>query len=68
LHVEQTIEVGRPPGMKAGSSIMFPFVVNLGPMPLQADQTYEWRLAIDDEKSDEWRATFVTRPTSQQPG
>ena len=62
IHMENQIEVGRPPGIKPGSSINVPFAVNITPLPLTPDQTFVWVLRVADR---EWRASFATRPFSQ---
>lgn len=59
IHIENEIEVGRPAGVKPGSSINVPFAVSLGPLPLPADSTFQWVLRIE---SREWRTSFATRP------
>jgi hypothetical protein len=58
IHIENQIEVGRPPGVKPGSSINVPFAVNIAPLPLPADQTFAWVLRVGDR---EWRASFATQ-------
>lgn len=62
LHMEQEVEVGRPPGTKPGADINVPFAINLTPMPLAPDRTFVWVLAVGDRK---WRAPFTTRPLPQ---
>lgn len=57
-------EVGRPPGIKVGTPIDLPFAINLGPLPLMPDQRYEWRLWIDGDTADDWRAAFTVRPAT----
>ncbi len=61
MHVENEIEVGRPPGTKPGADINVPFAVNIAPMQLPPEHTYLWVLKIGDR---EWRAPFATRPVS----
>jgi hypothetical protein len=62
LHMEQEVEVGRPPGTKPGADINVPFAINLTPMPLPADRTFVWVLAVGERK---WRVPFTTRPLAQ---
>lgn len=65
LMVEVDFEVGRPPGMAAGSSIDHSLAINLSPgLPLPPGR-YDWRLQIGPEQRDEWRAAFTVR---QPPG
>jgi hypothetical protein len=59
IHMENEIEVGRPPGTKPGADINVPFAINVTPMPLPPDKTFVWVLKAGDR---EWRATFATRP------
>jgi hypothetical protein len=40
-------EIGRPPGIKPGSTLNMPLAFNLNGLVLDAGQ-YEWRLTIDD--------------------
>ena len=64
IHVENEIEVGRPPGVKPGSPINAPFAVNVTPLQLAPDATFVWVLKIGEK---EWRLSFATRPLQQQP-
>ncbi len=66
IHLQNELEVGRPPGTKPGSPINVPFAINIGPMPLAADSRFEWVLRVVER---EWRTSFATRPlqTVQQP-
>jgi hypothetical protein len=66
LIIEGNFEVGRPPGMKAGTPIDFPFAVNLGPIPLDPDSRYTWQLSIDGHRDEDWHVSFTTRPASAQ--
>jgi hypothetical protein len=62
---EGTFEVGRPPGVKPGTSIDVPLAINFGPLPLPPGGRYEWRLSINQESHEDWRLPFSTRPASQ---
>jgi hypothetical protein len=55
-------EVGRPVGVKPGSPLDMPMAINIGPIPLEPGQRYEWRLAIDGQHHEDWRVAFSTRP------
>ena len=46
LEVTVTFEVGRPPGLKQGSDVSMPMAVPIGPMSLQPDRGYEWRVEV----------------------
>lgn len=64
VHMESELEVGRPAGVKHGSSINVPFAVNVGPMPLKPDGKFEWVLRVEGK---EWRTSFATRPQQAAP-
>jgi len=64
MHVENELEVGRPPGIKPGSSINAPFAVNIPSLQLAPDASYVWVLTVGEKK---WRLPFVTRPLQPQP-
>lgn len=59
IHMENELEVGRPPGIKPGSAINVPFALGFGPMPLAPGATFEWVLKAG---ASEWRVPFTTRP------
>lgn len=42
------IEVGRPPGIAAGSPLDYPFVMSVPPLPLPPGR-YEWRLDLAEQ-------------------
>ena len=62
LTIEGQFEVGRPPGVKRGSSLAFPLAMNMGPQPLEPGGRYEWRLTVDGESHEDWRLVFGRRP------
>ena len=55
--IENSFEVGRPPGIAQGTPIDLAFALTLGPLPL-ANGRYEWRLSIGDESHEDWRLAF----------
>jgi len=59
-------EVGRPQGLAHGADVDFPLAFQIGPLPLQPGQRYEWVLDIDGETQPDWHLTFSTR--GEQPG
>ena len=63
--VEGSFEVGRPPGIKPGTSIDMPVAINVGPLPLLPGGRYEWRLSINGESHQDWRLPFSTRGALQ---
>lgn len=48
LQEQGEIEVGRPPGMAAGSPLDYPFVMSVPPLPLVPGR-YEWRLDLAEQ-------------------
>lgn len=62
IFIEAGFEVGRPVGVKPGTPIDLPLAINIPPFPLQPGGRYEWRLSIDGQTDDDWRAAFSTRP------
>jgi Family of unknown function (DUF6941) len=55
-----TFEVGRPPGLPAGTDIDFAFAVTVPSLPLAAGR-YAWQLWIDGETSEDWQRPFQVR-------
>jgi len=35
--------------------------MNLGPLPLEADRRYQWRLSVDGRQDEDWTLAFATR-------
>jgi hypothetical protein len=60
--IEGNVEVGRPPGTRAGTSFNVPIAINVGPLPIPPGGRYVWRFSIDGQSRDEWRLPFSTRP------
>lgn len=58
-------EVGRPPGLRTGSYQPVPIAVNIGPMPLPPGGHFEWRFSINDQRNEDWRLAFSTRPDAK---
>ena len=65
LLLEGNFEVGRPPGVRPGTPIPFPFAFQSGPVPLPAGSHFEWRLMVDGATHEDWRLAFATRPEAQ---
>jgi len=61
ITIEGSFEVGRPPGVKPGTSIDVPLAITVGPLPLPPGGRYEWRLSINEESHEDWRLPFSTR-------
>jgi uncharacterized protein DUF6941 len=71
FHVNAKIEVGRPPGVRAGRSFMLPIALNFPPLQFRAGGDYVVRGAINGQILDEVpfavRAVVPTPPPQQQP-
>jgi hypothetical protein len=64
--VEGDLEVGRPPGVPAGTPFPAALAVNFSPPPpLSPGIRFEWRLLINGETHEDWRLGFSTRPMTQ---
>lgn len=58
-------ELGRPPGVRAGSFLPWPFAISGGPMPLPPASHFEWRFSIDGNAHEDWKLAFSTQPLAQ---
>ena len=67
LFIEGEFEVGRPPGLKRGTSIPVPVAFNMGPQEIPPGERYEWRLTVNGETDEDWRLPFSTRPANAAP-
>jgi len=67
LMIRSEFEVGRPPGVRPGSSFSHPIAINYLALPLQPGRSYEWRWAINDKTRDDWRLPFEVRQAMVQP-
>jgi hypothetical protein len=59
-------EVGRPAGLAAGAQQNVCMALNVGPLPLQGGQRYEWVLSIDGETHEDWRVAFHVRTAPER--
>jgi len=60
-------EVGRPPGLIKGSPLDTTFAFNIGPIPLEPEKRYVWKLTIDGDTHEDWQVSFSTRPGQKKP-
>jgi hypothetical protein len=67
LRISGNFEPGRPPGLKHGVNLDVNLAINVGPLPLQPDRRYAWRLLIDGETEEHWQVSFTTRAGPPQP-
>jgi hypothetical protein len=67
LTIRTEFEVGRPPGVRPGSSFSHPIAINYLALPLQAGRSYEWRWSVNEKSRDDWRLAFEVRQVPIQP-
>lgn len=60
VEVQLTAEVGRPPGMTAGSPMNLPLGLNFPPMALEPGR-YSWTLTINGLHHDGWSLDFEAK-------
>ena len=51
-----------------GADIDFPLAFQIGPLPLQPGQRYQWVLDIDGVTQQDWHLTFSTRTAPERAG
>ncbi len=67
VEIGGAVEVGRPPGTRAGTSFNVPIAINVGPLPIPPGGRYVWRFSLNGESREEWRLPFSTRPAAPAP-
>ena len=67
LTIRTEFEVGRPPGVRQGSSFSNPIAINYMSLPVQPGRSYEWRWSINQQTHDDWRLPFEVRQAVPQP-
>ncbi len=65
VEIKSHFEVGRPPGLQAGTPLDMPLAINFSPLPLQAGHRYVWRCFINDELLEEVGFSTRAQPTQQ---
>jgi hypothetical protein len=71
--VTASFEVGRPPGLRAGTPLDVSLAINIGPLSLEPGQRYTWRCYIKNETQDDWdtkddwRVSFLMRFSAPPP-
>jgi len=65
VEIRGDFQLGTPQGLPLGSDVPLNLAVTIGPLPLPANARYQWRLFIDGESGEEWRAPFLTLPPPQ---
>lgn len=61
VEISGEFEAGRPPGLKPGTPLDVVLALNIGPLPLQPDSRYVWRIWINEQTREEWEVSFSTR-------
>jgi hypothetical protein len=64
LEIRGQIEVGRPPGLPAGTPLDAMMALNMPPLPLQPGTRFVWRLSINGQSQEDWHVGFMTRPAA----
>lgn len=62
VEFEAGFEVGRPPGLRAGTPLDTAFAINVHGLPIPPDGRYAWRVHINGETRTEWQCAFTMRP------
>ncbi len=61
VEVAGEFQAYQPEGLKPGTPLDVPLVVNFGPLPLAPGRRYVWRFHIDGHTEDTWQAGFTVR-------
>jgi hypothetical protein len=65
VEISGEFEAGRPAGLKPGTPLDVVLALNIGPLLLQPDARYVWRMWIDDQTREDWEVSFSTRPKAR---
>lgn len=60
-----TFEAGRPAGQTPGSALGVPLAINFSALPVKANRSYLWRLAINDSSEPDWQRRFSVRASEE---
>lgn len=66
--LEAQIEVGRPPGVPAGTPLTVPLALTIPPLQLATGERFSWELSLAGETEDDWHLAFSTRAMAGQGG
>lgn len=64
VEIRGEFEVGRPPGLPAGTPLDATIAIPLNPFPLAPGGRYVWRVTINGESRENWNVGFITRRTA----
>jgi hypothetical protein len=59
--VDAAIEVGRPPGVPAGTPLTVPLALGIPPLELPGGQRFSWECTLAGETREDWHLAFSTR-------
>lgn len=59
--LEAQIEVGRPPGVPAGTPLTVPLALGIPPLALPPGERFSWELTLDGQTAEDWHLAFSTR-------
>jgi Family of unknown function (DUF6941) len=66
IHATAEWEMGRPPGIKPGTTLVMPFAIPFGVFELEAGVQYVVQVSIDGDPRDQWRLPFTVRDAPPQ--
>lgn len=61
VEVRGDFQVGRPPGAIEGAPVSVNLAVNIGPLPFNPGQRFNWKLVVDGQSEENWALSFSTR-------
>ena len=61
LEVGGVFEVGRAPGLPAGTPIDLPLALSFAPVPLAPGRRFVWQFEVDGRVEEDWHLAFITR-------
>ncbi len=61
VEVRGDFQVGRPQGAIEGAPVSVNLAVNIGPLPFNPGQRYNWKLVVDGQSREDWALSFSTR-------
>ncbi len=61
VEVRGDFQVGRPQGAIEGVPVSVNMAVNIGPLPFNPGQRFNWKLIVDGQSEEDWALSFSTR-------
>lgn len=65
--VSGEFEAHRTDELTPGTALDVPVAINFAALPLEPGHRYLWRLSIDGDSEDDWRASFKVRDLPAEP-